>query len=166
MIEDKPTETRLAESPVVVSDLTRLLVLADEAAEQKRPLSVRDLSALCYLLGTDPEADVLSCSYRYRFSPGPTSAEFEADLAQLETSRYTERRSPLKVSPRGKAWLEESNRAADVRRLREIARRVLPQYLGDDDLVARTFRRSQEITRRALERDLAMLRDQERRSAR
>src|SRR5262249_7372080 len=51
------------------SDRTRLLVIADEAREWGRPLAVRDLEALCYLLRTDADAAELSPSYRYHFSP-------------------------------------------------------------------------------------------------
>ena len=147
-----PTDTEPAVAP---SDLARLLVIADEASKQHRPLAARELNALCYLLRADPEADVLGCSYRHRFSPGPTSGEFETDLAQLEASGYAERRSPVTVSTRGLAWLDEASRAPAVKHLRAIAQRVLPKYLRERDLVAKSMKRSQEITQEALERDLA-----------
>ncbi|HEY6202453.1 MAG TPA: hypothetical protein VI056_05370 [Candidatus Limnocylindria bacterium] len=159
-------ETRAPTAPeataVAASDLARILVIADEAAQQQQPLAPRDLSALCYLLGTDPDAEVLGCAYQYRFSPGPTSGEFEIDLAQLEASGYAERHSPLTVSTRGRAWLDEASRATAVVELRAIAKRVLPRYLVDRDLVERSVRRSQEITQRALDRDLAEMRELER----
>lgn len=156
------TPTGTDANAVAASDLARLLVIADEAAQQERPLAVRDLGALCYLLGTDPDADALSCTYRYRFSPGPTSGEFETDLAQLEASGYAERHSPLTVSVRGRAWLDEASRASAVVQLRAIAKRVLPRYLVDHDLVAKSVQRSQEITQRAFDRDLAEMRALER----
>jgi hypothetical protein len=146
---------------VAVSNLTRLLVIADEASRHQRPLAVGDLEALCYLLTTDPNAEQLSCSYRYRFSPGPSSGEFETDLAKLEASGYAERQSPLGVSPRGLAWLAGPHRAAAVEHLRVIARRVLPGYLGQEDLPARSVERSQEITRHALDLDRAIVRERE-----
>jgi hypothetical protein len=140
-----------------VSDATRLLVIADEAAMLQRPLVVRDLEALCYLLGADTEAGDLGCSYRYRFSPGPSSGEFETDLSQLEAAGYAEQNSPVAVSDRGRAWLSEESRAAGVERLREIAKRVLPPYLDAEDMVALSVTRSEKTTARALERDLREL---------
>lgn len=142
---------------LAVSDATRLLVIADEAALFQRPLVVRDLEALCYLLGADTEAGDLGCSYRYRFSPGPSSGEFETDLSQLEAAGYAEHNSPLAVSDRGRAWLKEKSRAAGVERLRGIAKRVLPRYLDAEDMVALSVSSSQKTTAHALERDRRQL---------
>jgi hypothetical protein len=138
---------------LAVSDLARLLVIAEEARGLDRPLSARDLTALCYLLENDDAAGELTCSYRYRFEPGPSSSDFDTDLTQLEAAGYAERRSPIFVSDRGRAWLLEASRSIGVQRLRELARTVLPRYLGSADLVTRSLVRSAEIAGRALARD-------------
>src|SRR5439155_9992153 len=95
----------------------------------------------------------LSCSYRYRFDPGPSSGQFETDLAQLEASGFAERKSPVNVSERGQAWLAEESRAAGVEQLRAIAREILPGYLAAGDLVRDSIRKSQEAGARALATD-------------
>lgn len=138
---------------LAVSDLARLLVMAEEARVLERPLTARDLTALCYLLENDDAAAELTCSYRYRFEPGPSSSDFDTDLTQLEAAGYAERRSPIIVSDQGRAWLSEASRSTGVERLRTIARAVLPRYLDSADLVATSLARSAEIARGGLARD-------------
>jgi hypothetical protein len=136
-----------------VSDLTRLLVLTDVARGLGRRVGPVGLGALCYLIGTDPAAGDLRCAYSYQFNPGPSSVEFEADLAQLEAAGLAERSSPLTVSAAGAAWLDSPVRAGAVSRLREIAADVLPAYVSHPDLVAACIDRGEELAGTALELD-------------
>lgn len=138
---------------MAVSDLTRLLVLTDGAARLGRRLAPVSLEALCYLIGTDPAAGDLRCAYTYRFNPGPSSADFEEDLAQLESAGLAERSSPLSVSATGEAWLDSPVRAPAVARLRDIAAQVLPAYVSQPDLVGACIKRSDETALAALDAD-------------
>jgi len=127
-------------SELSVGDLTRLLVLLEEA-QRTRKMTAPELEALCYLVATERDQSGaikwprLGFAYRFQFSPTPGSDELYDDLLQLEHASLVRRRSPVEITQRGQDWLKQPRYDEAVAEIRREARAAAEAYASKPNLV-------------------------------